>query len=232
MTIDTSRFNASMRALANVSGVPLVNVLEAEATKVLEKAASLTPSAQVAKIRAAHAMGRTKYEGAPPQAYAPRTPAGQRHRATISVSPNGMIWHNVRDHRLPNQLWNSIRRKKREELKKALGARGLAAQAWLKLAAAAGLIIKVPSYVRRAIARTGRTYPNETYRQTTGTEKSGIYFATTQPTLSKIGGDRFLRRALAGRIKYFETSLKKGVFTQLRTIAARYPGLRAHIPTA
>ena len=55
MTIDTSRFNAAARALSTGSGVPLVRVLEAEATKVLEKAASLTPSAAVAKIRASEA---------------------------------------------------------------------------------------------------------------------------------------------------------------------------------
>jgi hypothetical protein len=232
MTIDTSRFNAAARALSTVSGVPLVRVLEAEAAKVLEKAASLTPSAAVAKIRAAHEMGRRKYEGAPPESYAPKTAQGRRHRATIQLSPNGRIWYNVRQHRLPNSIWNAIRRKNRAALKEALGARGLAAQAWLKLATLAGLVIKVPGYVRRALPRTGRTYQNETYKQTTGTEKSGIYFATTQPTLRAIGGDRILSRALSGRVKYFETSLKKGVFTQLRTIASRYPGLRAHLPAA
>ena len=216
MTIDTSGFNAAARALSSVSGVPLLPVLEAEAAKVLEKAASLTPSAAVAKIRAAHEMGRRKYEGAP----------------TIQLSPNGMIWYNVRQHRQPNTIWNSIRRKNREALKKALAARGLAAQSWLKLATLAGLVIKVPGYVRRALPSTGRTYQNETYKQTTGTEKSGIYFATTQPTLRSISGDRILSRSLAGRVKYFETSLKKGVFTQLRTIAARYPGLRANLPSA
>ena len=57
MTIDTSGFNAAARALSSVSGVPLLPVLEAEAAKVLEKAASLTPSAAVAKIRAAHELG-------------------------------------------------------------------------------------------------------------------------------------------------------------------------------
>ena len=232
MTIDTSGFNAAARALSSLSGVPLLPVLEAEAAKVLEKAASLTPSAAVAKIRAAHELGRRKYEGAPPASYAPKTAAGQRHRSTIQLSPNGMIWYNVRQHRQPNTIWTSIRRKNREALKKALAARGLAAQSWLKLATLAGLVIKVPGYVRRALPSTGRTYENETYKQTTGTEKSGIYFATTQPTLRSINGDRILSRSLAGRVKYFETSLKKGVFTELRTIAARYPGLRANLPSA
>jgi hypothetical protein len=228
LTIDTSNFNAAMRSLALLSGVPLVRILDNEATQILQKCAAETPSTTNTKIHNRHDLGLMEFTSALPDIYEPQTKAGKIARENARLTKNGFLRYYVRKHRYPAALWSALEKLEKERIAAALKAKGLTKQTWWKLGNLAGLAIRVPGYVLKAIATTAKTYANESFKAVKGQHRCGLYFKTKMPLLRKrtVDGAGILARALAGRVKYFETNLRKGVFNSIANIAKRYPGLK------
>lgn len=204
--IDTTQFTRAIQQIAKYSGADLVTVVEAEAKAVLTKAASFTPAADAKRIRERH----------------------ERRDFIKADVGNGRQLYDLR-HRYPTRIWSRLKMARDRSLKRKLAGRGLSKQSWERLALAAGLVISVPAYVRKAIASTGKQYPqNFTATRMRKGRAFGIAFENAQPTvqLPQVGGARALHRAINGRVKFFARNLEKGVFTSLRKIAAAYPGLR------
>lgn len=204
--IDTTQFNRAIASIAKYSGADLITVVEHEAGKVLEKAAGLTKTASAKNIRE-------------------RIAAREFTRADAGSGRKLYYLKNL----YPDPVWNKLQASLRASAKRKLAARGLSKQSWAQLAAAAGLRITVPAFVQKAIATTGKQYPdNVSASRVHRGKKFGITFENAQPTVQTffVGGRRALQRAINGRAKFFATNMKKGVFTSLRKIAAAYPGLR------
>lgn len=224
--IDTSKFNAMCVELARKSGAKLRNVVEYETARVLERAVQLTPIASVAAIRQHYDFSWSGFTAARPSLYTPRTPGGLRARSRARLTKNGFLIY-VSTNQYPDELWAALTGENTSRLKKALAARGLTKQTWWKLAELAGLQIRVsPAQIKKARASTGRTYDNESFRRVQSVGKVGLFFATTQPILIKLGGQRILARAIAGRVRYFERNARNHVFDSMKTIAQRYPNVR------
>lgn len=120
-------------------------------------------------------------------------------------------------------------REEKERLFKAKrAARGLAKQGFRNIGVALGLDLRAPGYVARATPSDGRTYDNTTVTRRGSGGRYRVTVATSQPTLlvPGVGGERVFRAAIRGRVKYFQASLRKGVFDSVREIARRYPGVR------
>jgi hypothetical protein len=203
LAVDTTNFTRAIRELARYSGQSLERVVEFEAAKVLESAAKGTKAAKVTTIRANH--------------------SAMKH-VTYDVG-NGRQKYNL-GYRYPDRVWRAIQGKRAEALKRKLAARGLSKRSWQMLASAAGLEITVPGYVAKAVASTGKTYPeNAAASRIRDGRKFGIKFENSQPTLAWTGGLRAIRGAIRGREKHFRTNMEKGALFDIRQIAAKYPGM-------
>jgi hypothetical protein len=131
------------------------------------------------------------------------------------------------ENRYPDALWARIEAARKKSLHRKIKARGLSKQSWWLLAARAGLQINAPGFVKKAVASTTLTYPeNFTARQVNRRDEVGIFFSNAQPTVPWAGGQRALRKAINGRVGFFRRNLKLGVFKDMKKIAVAYPGLR------
>ena len=206
LKIDTSNFNRAIKDIARYSGASLGDVIEHEAGKVLEAAVRYTPAAKIAAIK-------DKFS---------------KSELWMGDAGNGKKLYDLR-HRYPDRIWQTIEAKRKASLQKKLRARGLSKQSWYLLAAELGLVIKVPGFVPKALARSGKTHPeNFTARRLRTRAGAGIYFANRQPTVQTpaVRGRSALQRAINGRAAFFRRNLAAGVFRDVKKIAAKYPGCR------
>lgn len=198
---DIRNFNSAIDAICRYSGMPIERVVDYEAGKVLESAIRYTPAADLAKIR-------------------------DNFNNRTFTHFEGKIYK--LSHRYPDALWGRISRQRQEHLRILKRARGLAKQSWFKLATEVGLRITAPSFVQKALPRSGKAHPeNASARRFRARGRWAIEFTNSQPTATNefVGGRRALARAMTGRVKYFEQNLRRGVFGSIKQISARYPGL-------
>lgn len=201
VNIDTTGFDRAIRDIARLSGASVEKVVAAESEKVLESAIRSTPAARAGRIRASH-----------------RTRTHVRHEGKTY----NLKW------RVPTAVWSAIQAKRKRSLRARLAARGLAKQSWLKLAHAEGLRASAPGFVSKAVASTGKEYPGNFSAARLGRGGTfGIRFKNAQPTVQtpSVRGRRIIAKAIAGRRKFFERNLREGVFSDLKAIRFKYPGV-------
>lgn len=225
--VDPSGLVRACHAMASKLRIPPEQVIEYETAKVMEAAVKFTPVASIAKIR--EAADSASMTAQPESLYTPRTPAGRaaRERA-FRTAKKGLLVYWL-DHRYPDALWRSIKRARAANLKAALASRGLSKRTWLELARLIGFDIKAPGFVKKAKPSVGegKFAANFTLRRAAGQSgRMSLTLTNAQPTIVKLRGGAILQRAITGRVKYFETSLRKGVFDDLVQVARRYPGIR------
>jgi len=198
--VDTAQFNAMCAELARMApGVPEATVVKSEASRVLHRASALTPVAKAAAIRE-------------------RVMKGHYMRFQGQLYYLGNVY--------PDALWGAIVSARKQRLQDKLRARGLARQSWYIAAMRMGKPFDAPAYVKAAVASTGREYPNniEVQIRATGSEYS-IAVINAQPTVTLLpGSERSLASALAARVVYFETNLRRKVFENVERTAAKYRG--------
>lgn len=213
--VDTTQLSAMIRELSARAAVPSDDVLVFEVGKILEKALSYTPAADVAKMRDRYE--NTAFSVQPRSLYTPQ-------RITTSGSKVKYYLEN----RYPNALWAAISARRKASFLRRLRARGLAKRSWLDLAAQMGLEIRAPAFVRRAVATSGQVYNNTTARTTRSRGRLHVAIENAQPTLNlpKVGGARALQRAIDGRVSYFLRNLALGTFDDVAKVAKRYKGMR------
>jgi hypothetical protein len=183
-----------------------------------------TKAASASSIRKRHEA--KKFVALPANAYTPTTASGLKARASARITSGGSLLYNLANN-YPPALWNIIDRKRKADLERALHARGLAKKSWLYVARALGIPLSTPGYVAKAIPTTGREYPqNITARKQVDQNKITVSFLNAQPTVNAIGGKSALQRAISGRVKFFLTNMKTGVFNSMQEVAKKYPGLK------
>lgn len=224
--VDVSFFMEMCGSLSRMSCATFQSTLDYEVSRVVEKTIALLPAASVSKIRANHEASPITAQ--PDSLYAPQSPSGKRARAKARRTKNGKLKYYLAN-RYPDALWSQIEARRQKSLRAKLKARGLAKHSFFAITAALDLDVRIPGYVKKAVARTGRDYDarNVSVSRRTGLESAGIAFEDRQPTvnLAKIGGARALQRAINGRVRYFERNLVKKVFDSAKDIARRYPGV-------
>lgn len=219
-TIDDRDFGAAIHALAELSSTDLREVIREETKAVLTAAVKRTEAATASLIRRRYTL-----EGTATQARKGELPK-QPGYLTPYVNLDGNLVSVRETIRKPGQF-SRVKKALKEEMKKALGRRGLAKLTWVLIGDDLGLEIAAPAYVRKA----GESASN--YRQACeGKEDFNrsnhviTIFTTGKTVLSPGGkGNAALRGAMSGRARYFDTNLKRGVFRSMEKIAKKYPGL-------
>ncbi len=135
--------------------------------------------------------------------------------------------------RYPAAVWAEISRQRKESLESTIRFRGLSKQSWYVVARILGLDPDAPDYVRSMRVE----HPENFHAQRVN--NGGDYrlrFSNAQPTVNnprtRAAGANRLRRAIAGRVKFFEKNLKLGVFNSLAGVARAYPGLKINAAAA
>lgn len=143
---------------------------------------------------------------------------------------NGMTFHPMTEFfRYGNPRWADYQKFLGQLRNKQINVReviGRAGQSWVQIADALGIRIEAPGYVRNAPAFRGRAYINGTSQKYRTTQHVALVMKNTAPILlGTMDGNRILQTSINGRRKYFETSLRKGVFDDVESVARQYPGL-------
>jgi len=201
-----------IKGLAKVSGAPIPKIADHEVGKILEKCISSTPAAKIEKIRS-RSDGREW--GFHKIAYSPNLNFKGR------LTKSGKKRYKYAN-RFPDAVWNAIIEQRKSSLEKKLSLRGLAKQSLLKLAEAAGLTVKAPSYVKKLKANFTKNF---SVNRIISEGSYSISLRNSQPTINVIGGNAIVRRAIKGRIKYFQTNMEKGVLDSMEKFAKAYPGI-------
>lgn len=217
VTVDTSQFSAMCRELARKAQVPPDRALREEIGKVLSRAIELTPAADKSKIEAHSRTATATLQ--PASLYAPKRPA-RRHLQ------KGRVLYSLTKFRYPDALWTKITAARAADVKKRIAARGLAKQSWYRIALLQAFPVDAPSYVRSAVATSGKQYPEDEKVDVERGNASYTYtIRNSQPTINVIDGEIILARAVNGRVQYFLKNIEKDVFTDLKKIATKYPGV-------
>lgn len=224
--VDTSAFNAMCQQASQLSAVPYEPFVRNEVGRIMEKAIDNTRAADPARPQ--RDFDEAVFTAQPASLYQPRfVPKGGRHVFTSkkgNVLVKYFLWN-----RYPDALWSGIERRRIESVQRKKRARGLAKQSWLRIAQQLEVPIKAPAYVERAIPVSGIEHPENT---AVAVEKSPtrvfITIENAQPTVQspQVGGSRALQLAINGRVKFFQENFQRLVFSDLRKIAAKYPGLK------
>jgi len=115
---------------------------------------------------------------------------------------------------------------------------GLARQSWVQIADRLGIPLEtVPgggslspnqiAQARRATNSRGKFYLNGQAAKEKSAERFFVTLINNLPFGTRIHFDALLERVIMGRVKYFATSLSKGVFQSMETVARRFPGFSA-----
>jgi hypothetical protein len=115
---------------------------------------------------------------------------------------------------------------------------GLARQSWVQIADRLGIPLEtVPgggqlspnqiAQARRATSSRGKFYMNGQAAKEKSAERFFVTLINNLPFGRRIRFDALLETVMTGRVKYFATSLSKGVFKSMKTVAERYKGFSA-----
>tara|TARA_R110000824_G_scaffold9245_2_gene41474 strand:+ start:378 stop:1007 length:630 start_codon:yes stop_codon:yes gene_type:complete len=181
-TIDTTGFDRMVRDLAFIQGKDFRAVIRDEATAILKRAATGTKAAKVADIKNKHDQLEAWFE--------------QQERDGKWISPD-------RRRRKHGVLKNKIA--------KALQRRGMAKGTWYLIGRQLGLEVPVSKYAKSAADRLA----GKLGRSISGTEEGTRRYVITiknraiVPMLYNVKGYGAFKRALAGRLSYFDRRLKE-----------------------
>lgn len=223
--VNIKGFETACRALSKISGRSMKDVVEAEVTKILDRTIDYTRQSTPNKIK--NRFNTAQFSFQPPGLYAPKTREGVLARARATRSKNGDLLYYLQN-RYPTALWHQIESRRQKSLQKKLKAIGLAKKSWWNIGRLLQLPVKAGRFIN-AIATTGRDYPEDIQvKKSVNEGEIAIGFINAQPTvqLPSVAGGRALQSAVNGRVKYFTTNVKKGVFDSLKNIARAYPGLK------
>lgn len=200
LELDSTKFNACIIQLAKLTGQDLSSVVEAEVAAILQKTLSRTVAAKAGSIRSNYEKRKWT------------TFRGQRVFIHKTHSP---------------EVAAGLAAQQKEGIKRRLQRRGLSKQTWLHLARAVGVTISAPGYVSKANVNGHTNAGNVRARKGSPGVKFFIEVTNAGPSVDTPGakGRSALESAIKGRVKFFETNLKKGVFDEISKVARAYPGL-------
>lgn len=199
------------------------NVVDGEAVSVLNMAAKRTGKASKEIINIRYAINDShKIKGV-------RTPQNKKMVGRVKV---GGKWHNTR-FLYPDAKYRLIKAKMAKLKKSALSRINSAKAVWYAAAKKANLPMakfQGTAKYEKALRAQWRTFTDRANLRGDQIKASGKYavevFSAHGALLNNaVKGKDALQHSMAGRVKYFETNLKKGVFDKCSTIAKRYPSI-------
>ena len=252
--IDTAGFTSMLRDLEKLSGRDFFDILINQVGALIKVCIRLTPVRSIADLARRVSRGASFVEFADGTIISVFKKAGgdvmfldpsnwEQSKNPAQAAPQiigGKSWHNMTS---PGRRWNPHRwasfttkdglrpylLEKRLAVLKA--GRGLAAKSWWQMAEDLGLDPGLAAaYIRnaQAIGPTGGIRPfKEGFAAKIVEQAAAIVELTnTNPLVTgKLGGARIMQNALATRELAFIHELEHGVFEDLQTRAARYPGI-------
>lgn len=197
--LDTSGFDPMIRELMRITGADYIQVLRNETRGIIEKTISLTKAASVTGIEVDWL---------------------NREWITYNGKRYNLTWT------YPAELWQQLVDHRERDLAYRLGARGLSKKTWLQIADRLNIILsKVPNYVRKATWGNRNPVLGDGAAEITGKGVSFI-LKNISDTVIYTGGAAKIAAAVAGRTKFFNENLSRGVFDDVKQIAAKYPGVQ------
>jgi hypothetical protein len=140
-------------------------------------------------------------------------------------------WHvRNRDWRKLELMVNIYRMELRAAEQNALKSVHLPRQSWVQIADSVGIPLKASPAIakaRAAIASNGVSYQNGQAKEFHDNQKYVVEILNGYPFGLKKKMDRTLASAIAGRAKFFQTNLSKGVFNEVASTLKKYPGIAA-----
>lgn len=204
----TKEFTLAMREMHRRlrNSVTYQQVIDHEVGRVMESAAQKTGSASRQKIRATVAR-----------------------KSIFTVK--GKRWGTKnfktgREWRLPDDVWTGIKVRRDAMLTRKLAAVGITKRSWVDIAEKMGQQINVAGFVQ-----TARVEPNTSANtETRGVASTSSFIRSIKnqsPLLDMPAtqGIRAFFAAVAGRVNYFHTNVKRAVFTDLADAARKYKGM-------
>lgn len=144
----------------------------------------------------------------------------------------GGVWHLVNKHYERDDDWGLFQQmmrdliKHRVELTKEwLARRGMPRASWNWIAEDLGATLRAAAVVLNATVR-GRAL-KEVGKASRKKDSNGFSITMTNSSIASMRKDAagILERTLAGRVKYFEKNLEKGVFDSMKNVERAYPNL-------
>lgn len=205
LTVEVDRFNRCLadmqKALGNTH--TMQQVVDHEVGRIVNQAIKKTKKATIRSIK------RSDEARAPWRTY---------------DLGNGMKKYNL-ENRYPNAVWGKIQSRMRESLNRKYNARELARRVWVEVLNKLGQKVEATGQAQKAQSKNFVAASAAGVKRTNGT---GNYAVEIENSFGKnrwVGAAQALFGAIAGRRKFFLQNVAKGVFNDLKTVAAKYPGM-------
>jgi hypothetical protein len=204
----TKEFTLAMREMHRRlrNSVTYQQVIDHEVGRVMESSAKNTGSASRQKIRATVARKSIF------------TVRGKRWGTKNFKT--GKQW------RLPDDVWTGMQNQREAILTRKLAAVGITKRSWLNIAEKMGQQITVAGFVQSS--RVERDTSGNTDTRGVASTTSFIRSIKNKHPLLDVPATQGIRAffaAVAGRVNYFHTNVKKAVFTDLADAAKKYKGM-------
>ncbi len=253
--IDSSGFQNLCEELSKISGKSFEVALIDRIAAVLKGCIKRTPAATREIIIKRNPAGRHYVKFASGHIVATWTKAGgaemflddstwgnrKRTGPPPKIIIKGKSWHQMDspDRHWSDERWGRyqamraeaarISKQKKIDQKAALRSRGIAKHTWLQIAEDLGISagrVGAPAYVQNARPSDGQTYKNGLAKKFLNVAAAYIEISNdSRLVVQKLDGANILRASLAAQLNAFDKDIEKGVFTDLKTRAQRYPGL-------
>lgn len=245
LQIATTGFTKFCRDAARLARVSPVEMLRAQAGKMLQKAIQFTP-----KNRKEYIIPATKGK---PLSVTDSESQLSKNDGTRGGT-RGRQWMKMRDKKgrirpfiaggagIPKPLTGATLARYQglrglfqsagldKEFAKRVRTRNLSSilskKSWVEIADALGISIPAAANIRRALPPSGKMSSPSSGRQWTSSDGTVVELVNNLPTrmLQRLGA-QILSSAIATRKRAMEIELQKGVFEDLKTLSKRYPGL-------
>jgi len=209
--LDAVKFRRLVLTLAKHARITPEEVIEAEAGKMMEAAVRFTKVAKTKDIRARML---------------------KRFERRKFVKLDGKRYY--LENRYPDRVWKRVEDALGDEfnsledrIKKRVKRRGLAKQSWWLLGRKLGIDIKAPAYSKKVQIEGVDLAGNVRFDRSGSGKRSVLTLINDSPSATSKGGKGHdaIRKAFRGRLKYFERNMQEGVFRNLKTLSAAYPGI-------
>lgn len=207
LVLKTTEFTGFLKELKYAVGnrTTMRRVITYEVGRVLERSLALTGAADTGKIRE-RVKNRSMF-----------MVDGKRY----------FLSYKGKAQRVPDAIWARIPDMRKRSLTRKLAAAGITKKSWLHLADMIGEQIKAPAYVRQAKVSN----PGEPGNVRIAWKEEGdacvLMIENNCPMLGYPGteGTQAFFAALAGRIKFFQQNMARGVYLDAEKAAKKHKGI-------
>lgn len=205
LKVEVESFNRALRQMHQKLGetTDMRKIVDFEVGKIVNKAIIKTRKATIKSIK------RSQEERPPWRTY---------------DLGKGMKKYNLTYH-YPTTVWREIDRRLRESYFRKFKARELARRVWVEILNKLGQGIEASGQARTAESKGFNAAGAAGVQRSSTSGKYGVEIENSYGKNRWVGSAQALFAAVAGRRKYFLTNVAKGVFNDLKAIAAKYPGI-------